>query len=236
MENYFDPELGGLRSPTTADSSTPAGSPVCDGIFSDDDQVVKTECSFCVEERAWTQSTRQLREANQEICLVNADEHASLRGRFEEELREKFKEMKHWQAELQKALKECFCLREQISRLRMGIYGGRLPQSEGPDRCEGCKDAALELQKELSDYRRVIEWKKELDYFNDQEVERQKILMEIMNSIIENCKMKYELVTKTNFDLRVSLWHMRCFLEESTYIPSDMRAVRPQGPREEAPP
>ncbi|KAK6032636.1 hypothetical protein OSTOST_01185 [Ostertagia ostertagi] len=75
--------------------------------------------------------------------LVNADEHASLRGRFEEELREKFKEMKHWQAELQKAL-------------------------------------------------------------------------------------------KTNFDLRVSLWHMRCFLEESTY----QVACAPSGPRarEEAPP
>ncbi|KAK6028408.1 hypothetical protein OSTOST_05545 [Ostertagia ostertagi] len=105
-----------------------------------------------------------------------------------------------------------------------------------PNRCEGCEDAAVELQKELFNYNRVNEWKKELDYFNHQEEEMQRTILGIMDSIIEDSKRKYELVMQANYDLRVSLWHMRSFFEEATYIPSDVRARRPEEPREEAPP
>ncbi|KAK6031219.1 hypothetical protein OSTOST_02637 [Ostertagia ostertagi] len=249
MENYFDPELCGQHSPSPTESWSPLGSPTYEGTYSDDEQEVKKkECAFCIEERSWTKSTRQLREAKQEMCLAIADEQVSLRKQFEKEFEEKFKKMKYWQDTTQMVIKDSFCLREQISRLGMGIYGAMRPRAEGvrefdkfsamefekfrkemlrrlaADRCEGCQSAAVELQKELFDYARVSEWKQGLEYFNQQEVEAHRTLMEMMDSVIEDCKRKYELVSKANHDMRVYLWHMRAFFEESTYVPRDVRA------------
>ncbi|KAK6028407.1 hypothetical protein OSTOST_05544 [Ostertagia ostertagi] len=131
MENYYDPELCGYRTPSPTDW-TPEGSPTLDGVFSDDEEkVVEKKCSFCIEERAWTESTRQLRETKQEVCLQAADEQVALRARFEEKFKEKFEMMKYWSDKTQRAIQEVFCLREQMSRLRMGIYGRCLPPGGG---------------------------------------------------------------------------------------------------------